>query len=103
MSKSKMTNDRGQTPNPKGQTPNPKDQIPNSKPRASSDTELDDAVTGGQEEAVEIDRTEGGGHGRPAARLKGVQKRKRAQRRAGCEVLAFKLRLVETESDGCEE
>jgi hypothetical protein len=57
----------------------------------------------GLREVVETDGTGSRGPGRLDARLKGVRRRKRAQRRAGCEVLAFKLRLVKTESDGCEE
>jgi hypothetical protein len=91
-----MTNDRGQSQNPKSQ-------IPNSKVHADSKLEHDDIGTEGSEETVETDGVESGGRGRLDARLKGVRRRKRAQRRTGCEVLAFKLRLVETESDGCEE
>ena len=96
MSKSEMTND-------KGKRPNPKSQIPDLEVQADSELERDDIGTEGSEEIVETDKTGGKGRGRLDARLKGVRRRKRAQRRARSEVLAFKLRLVETESDGCEE
>lgn len=96
MSKSKMTNDKGQGPNSKSQNPK-------SKTQTDVELERDGVVAEGLGEAVETDKTDGQGRGRLDARLKGVRRRKRAQRRTGCEVLAFKLRLVETESDGCEE
>ena len=83
--------------------PNPKSQIPNSKLQVSSDPELDDAVAEGLGETVETDKTGGQGRGRLDARLMRVRRRKRARHGAGSEVLALKLRLVEAESDGCEE
>jgi hypothetical protein len=89
MSKSKTANDRGQGPKSKTQT--------------DAELQRDVVVAEGLGKAVETDKIGGQGRGRLDARLKGVRRRKRAQRRAGSEVLASKLRLVKTESDGCEE
>ena len=80
-----------------------KSQIPNSKVQADSELERDDIAEERLREVVETDGPGSGGPRRLDARLKGVCRRKRARHGAGSEVLALKLRLVETESDGCEE
>lgn len=45
-------------------------------------------------------RGEGGGNGRLPGRLKGVRKRKRAQRNFECRVVMEKLRLVRVRAQG---
>ena len=89
MSKSKMTNDKGQRPNPKSQNPN-------SKVQADSELERDDIGTEGSEETVETDGVESGGRGRLDARLKGVRRRKCARSGSDSDVLTRKMRLVKT-------
>ena len=80
-----------------------KSQIPNSEAQADLELERDDMGDEGLREVVETDGTGSRGPGRLDARLKGVRRRKRARHGAGSEVLASKLRMVEAESDGCEE
>ena len=80
MSKSKMTEDKSQTP----------------KSKLQDDAELErhDTAAEGLGEAVETDETEGKGRGRLDARLKGVRRRKRARSGSGSDVLTRKMRLV---------
>jgi hypothetical protein len=82
MSKSKMTNDKDQTPNPKVQ--------------ADSELERDGVVAEGPGEVVETDGVESGDRGRLDARLKGVWRRKRARSGSDSDVLTRKMRLVKT-------
>jgi hypothetical protein len=96
MSKSKMTNDKGQRPNPKSQNPSTKTQNPNFKVQADSELERDDMAEEGLRKVVETDRTESRGPGRLDARLKGVRRRKRARSGSGSDVLTHKMRLVKT-------
>ena len=89
MSKSKMTNDKGQRPNPKTQNLN-------SKVQADSELERDDMAEEGLRKVVETDGTESRGPGRLDARLKGVRRRKRARSGSDSDVLTHKMRLVKT-------
>ena len=89
MSKLQMTNDKGQIPNLKSQNPN-------SKFQTDAELERDGVAAEGLGEVVETDRTEGTGRGRLDARLKGVQRRKRARSGSGSDVLTLKMRLVKT-------
>ena len=89
MSKLQMTND-------KGQIPNSTSQIPSLEIQADSELERDDVGVGGSEKAGDTGGIESGGHGRLDARLKGVQRRKRARSGSGSDVLTRKMRLVKT-------
>jgi len=96
MSKSKMTNDKGQSPGSKSQNPSSKTQNPNSKLQTDAELERDDMAEEGLGEVVETDGIEGIGRGQLDVRLKGVRRRKCARSGSDSDVLTRKMRLVKT-------
>jgi len=89
MSKSKMTNEKGQSPGSKSQNPK-------SKLQTDAELERDDMAEEGLGEVVETDGIEGIGRGQLDVRLKGVRRRKCARSGSDSDVLTRKMRLVKT-------
>ena len=87
--------DRSESQNPKLQDPNPDLAF-------AQDKEQDGALAGELGNIALEGGTEDTEHGRLGARLKGVQRRKRARPGTDCEVLVSKMRMVKKkeESDG---
>ena len=76
-----------------------KSQTPNAKSKMGSELDRDRPSPEQREETKVEDRGEEGQGARLGARLKRVQRRKRARPGAECDVLAQKLRTVKTKEE----